>query len=148
MIKLIALGNLGRDAEVKDVSGKKVIEFSIAHSEKYTDRNGQQQERTTWVRCSYWRENDRVGVAEYLKKGKRVFVEGVPQVTSYTTKEGQPGASLDLRVTNLELASDRQESSQSGASSAPAPAPAPPPAQRPQPIPAADAAEQKDDLPF
>lgn len=109
MLKLTAIGNLGRDAEVKDVAGRKVIEFSIAHSERYTDRSGQQQERTTWVRCSYWRDGDRVGVAEYLKKGKQVYVEGIPQVSSYTTKEGQPGASLDLRVTSLELIGGRSE---------------------------------------
>lgn len=117
MLKLTAIGNLGRDAEVKDVAGKKVIEFSIAHSERYTDRSGQQQERTTWVRCSYWRDGDRVGVAEYLKKGKQVYVEGIPQVSSYTTKEGQPGASLDLRVTSLELIGGRSEGGASGGGS-------------------------------
>lgn len=108
MLKLIAIGNLGRDAEVKEVGGKKVIEFSIAHTERYTDRSGVQQERTTWVRCSYWRDGDRVGVAEYLKKGKQVYVEGTPQVSSYTNKEGQPGASLDLRVLTIELVGGRE----------------------------------------
>jgi single-strand DNA-binding protein len=108
MIKMTVIGNLGRDAEVKDVNGKKVIEFSVAHSEKYTDRSGQQQERTTWVRCNYWRDGDRVGVADYLKKGKQVYVEGTPSVAAYTTKENQPGASLDLRVLSLELIGGRE----------------------------------------
>lgn len=103
MIKMTMIGNLGRDAEVADVNGQKVIRFSVCHTDKYTDRSGQQQERRTWVKCSYWRADGRVGVADYLKTGQKVYVEGMPSVSTYTDKNGQFAASLELRVMNLEL---------------------------------------------
>lgn len=114
MIKLTLVGNLGRDAEVRQVGNQSVISFNVAHSERYTDRNGQRQERTTWVRCSYWRDPSRTRVADYLKTGTQVYVEGVPTVSQYTRNDGTPGASLDLRVMYLELLGSRGESNTGG----------------------------------
>ncbi|MBX3101643.1 MAG: single-stranded DNA-binding protein [Bacteroidetes bacterium] len=108
MLKLIAIGNLGGDAEVRDLpSGQKVISFSVAHTEKFTDRNNQLQERTTWVRCSYFRPSDRVAVAQYLTKGTQVYVEGTPDARGYTTRDGQQGVSLELNVRDLQLLGTR-----------------------------------------
>lgn len=109
MLKMTMIGNLGRDAEVRDVNGQKVIAFTVAHSEKYTDRNGQQQERTQWVACSYWRNDGQTRVAEYLKVGQKVYVEGFPSVKPYLTKDGQQAASLELRVLSLELVGSRND---------------------------------------
>jgi single-strand DNA-binding protein len=116
MLKLIAIGNLGADAEVRDLpSGQKVIAFSVAHTEKYTDRNNQQQERTTWVRCSYFRPADRVAVAQYLTKGTQVYVEGFPDARAYTTNDGRQGASLELNVRELTLLGSKPSSGEGGA---------------------------------
>lgn len=102
MIKLQIIGNLGKDAEIRNVGDRKVISFSVAHSEKYTDGQGMKQVRTTWVRCSYW--TDSVAVAPYLKKGTLVYAEGVPSVDAYTPNNGnQPVGSLELRVSRVEL---------------------------------------------
>ena len=54
MIKLQVIGNLGKDGTVNTVNGKNVINFSVAHTEKYRDAQGTQKERTTWVECAYW----------------------------------------------------------------------------------------------
>ncbi len=101
MIKLQVIGNLGRDAVINTVGEKTVINFSLAHTEKYKDPQGNQQDRTTWVECAYW--TDRTAVAPYLTKGKTVFVEGTPSVEAYTTKEGKNGVTLRLRVLTVQL---------------------------------------------
>jgi single-strand DNA-binding protein len=101
MIKLQIVGNLGKDCIVKEVNGKNVINFSVAHTERFKDSQGNQKERTTWVECAYW--TDRTAVAQYLKKGKMVYTEGSPEADGYLNKENQPAATLRLRVQNLQL---------------------------------------------
>jgi len=103
MLKTTLIGFLGRDAEVKDVNGQKAISFSVAHTESYTARNGEKKETTTWVNCTLWRQPDKARIAEYLTKGSRVYVEGMPSARAYTTKAGETVAALDLRVLTLEL---------------------------------------------
>ncbi len=101
MIKLQVIGNLGKDAIVNNVNGKNVINFTVAHTERYKDAQGNQKDKTTWVDCSYW--TDRTAVAPYLKKGTQVFVEGQPDVRTYTTQDGRNGATLSLRIASVQL---------------------------------------------
>jgi len=77
MIKLQVIGHLGKDCTTNVVNGKNVINFSVAHSERYKDASGNQKEKTTWVECAYW--TDRTAIAPYLKKGQLVFAEGTPE---------------------------------------------------------------------
>ncbi len=107
MIKLTVIGNLGKDCIVNTVNGKNVINFSIAHTEKFKDSTGAQKEKTTWVECAYW--TDRTGIAPYLKKGQQVYAEGTPEVRTYQTNDGKSGASLSLRVQYVQLLSSRNE---------------------------------------
>lgn len=97
------IGSLGKDAIVNNVNGKSVINFSVAHSEKFSNAAGESQERTIWVECAKWGE--KTGIAPYLKKGTKVFVEGNPDVKTYTTKDGKQGASITLRVLDIQLLS-------------------------------------------
>jgi len=101
MIKLQIIGNLGKDCIVKEVNGKNVINFSVAHTERYKDSKGNQKDRTTWVECAYW--TDRTTVAQYLTKGRTVYAEGSPEADAYTNKEGQASATLRMRVQNVQL---------------------------------------------
>lgn len=101
MIKLQIIGNLGKDCIVKEVNGKNVINFSVAHTERYKDSQGNQKDRTTWVECAYW--TDRTAVAQYLTKGRTVYAEGTPEADAYTNKEGQAAATLRMRVLNVQL---------------------------------------------
>lgn len=112
MIKLQVIGNLGKDGTVNTVNGRNVINFSVAHTEKFKDATGVQKDRTIWVECAYW--TDRTGVAPYLKKGTQVYVEGQPEVRSYTTKEGNHGASLSLRVASVQLLGGKGDGNDSG----------------------------------
>jgi single-strand DNA-binding protein len=101
MIKLQVIGNLGKDCIVNNVNGKTVINFNVAHSEKFKDAQGNQKDKTIWVECAYW--TDRTGISPYLTKGKTVYVEGTPEVRTYTTNDGRNAASLTLRVLNIQL---------------------------------------------
>ncbi len=108
MIKMQVIGNLGKDCVVNTVNGKNVINFTVAHTEKYKDSQGNQQEKTTWVDCAYW--TDRTAVAQYLTKGKQVYVEGQPEARSFQRNDGTPGSSLSLRVREIQLLGGRGES--------------------------------------
>lgn len=101
MIKLQIVGNLGKDCIVNEVNGRKVINFSVAHTEKYKDSTGTPKERTTWVECAYW--TDKTAISQYLTKGKMVYAEGAPDADPYTKKDGQPGATLRMRVQTIQL---------------------------------------------
>lgn len=116
MIKLQVIGNLGKDCMVNMVNGKNVINFSVAHTERYRDSTGVQKEKTTWVECAYW--TDRTGISPYLKKGQQVFVEGTPEIRSFTRNDGTTGSSLSLRVQYVQLvgARDGQQVENGGAS--------------------------------
>ena len=123
MIKLQIIGNLGKDCVVNTVNGKNVINFTVAHTEKFKDAQGVQKDKTTWVDCAYW--TDRTGVTPYLKKGTQVYTEGTPEVRTFQRNDGTAGASLTLRVLNIQLlgSSTRSEGgSQQEPSSSSAPA--------------------------
>ena len=101
MIKLQIVGNLGKDCIVKEVNGKNVINFSVAHTERYKDGQGIQKERTTWVECAYW--TDKTAVAQYLTKGKTIYAEGSPDAEAYMNKDNQAAATLRMRVQSVQL---------------------------------------------
>jgi single-strand DNA-binding protein len=88
--KVIILGRLGRDPEVRNFqNGGKVVNLRIATSERYKDREGNQQERTEWHSVAIF--NDRLGeVAEkYLRKGSEVYIEGQIETRKWADKDGQ-----------------------------------------------------------
>ncbi|MGZ3837751.1 MAG: single-stranded DNA-binding protein [Flavisolibacter sp.] len=114
MIKMQVIGNLGKDCVVNTVNGKNVINFTVAHTEKYRDSQGNNQEKTTWVDCAYW--TDRTAVAPYLQKGTQVFVEGAPEVRSFTRNDGTAGASLSMRVREVQLLGRKGENTGGGPS--------------------------------
>lgn len=112
MITLSIIGRLGKDATVNEVNGKKVINFSVCHSQK----NKEGIEKSTWVECAKWGET--TGVAPYLKKGTQVFVEGLPDVNVYDKKDGSgQGASLRVMVNKIELLGGGEKSDAAPATS-------------------------------
>ena len=112
MIKLQIIGHLGGDCTQNEVSGKTVINFNVAHSEKYKDAQGNLVEKTTWVKCAYW--TDRAAIAPYLVKGQLVFAEGTPEAEGYANKENQPVASLKMKVFNIQLLGGKSDGNQGG----------------------------------
>jgi single-strand DNA-binding protein len=141
MIKMQVIGNLGKDCVVNTVNGKNVINFTVAHTEKYRDSQGNNQEKTTWVDCAYW--TDRTAVAPYLQRGTQVFVEGTPEVRSFTRNDGTAGASLSLRVREVQLLGRKGENVGGGS-----PYEAPSAGRQDSPAPAGISDDVADDLPF
>ncbi len=89
--KVILVGNLGKDPEVRTTQdGSKIVHLTLATSESWNDRSsGERRERTEWHRVVIF--NDRIGdVAErYLRKGRKVYVEGSLQTRKWTDQSGQ-----------------------------------------------------------
>lgn len=106
MIKLQVIGHLGQDATVNTVNGKTVINFSVAHSEKYKNKDGVEVSKSVWVSAAYW--TDKINVSLYLKKGTQVYVEGVPEARTYTNKNNETLPQLNVRVISLSLLSSNK----------------------------------------
>lgn len=120
MIKLQAIGNLGKDCVTNTVNGKSVINFNVAHTEKFRDAQGNQKDKTIWVECAYW--TDKTAIAQYLRKGTQVHVDGTPEVRTYQKNDGTTAASLNLRVSSVQLLGNRNDNTTPGQGNYNAPA--------------------------
>jgi len=86
--KVILVGNLGKDPEVRFTpNGKALAKFSVATSERWTDQDGQKQERTEWHNVVVWGKQAET-CGQYLSKGRQVYVEGSIRTRSYDDKDG------------------------------------------------------------
>lgn len=102
MLQLNLIGNLGADAEIKDLNGRKAVCFNVAHTERWTDENGVNNESTTWVSCIW--NGDGGNTLPYLKRGATVFISGPMSARVYSSpKEHRIVAGINLRVDNLKL---------------------------------------------
>ncbi len=109
MNKIIVIGNLGRDPEMRYTpNGQMVTSFSVASNRRYT-ANGEQREETEWFNCSAWGR-----LAEtcnsYLTRGQQVYVEGRLRSRTYQANDGQTRFSLDVFVTEMQMLGARQGS--------------------------------------
>ena len=83
--KIMLIGRLGNDPELKEVGSSKVAKFSLATSEKYKTRDGEKREDTTWHHIEVWGNMAEV-CAKYLSKGSQCYVEGVQQHRKHEDK--------------------------------------------------------------
>jgi len=87
--KVILIGNLGADPDFRSTpSGTPVATFSLATTEMWTNRDGEQEERTEWHRVVTWGKLAEV-TRDYLKKGKQVYIEGRLKTRSWEDRDGQ-----------------------------------------------------------
>jgi single-strand DNA-binding protein len=87
--KVILVGNLGKDPEVRYTpNGKAVANLTLATSESWKDQSGQMQEKTEWHRVSMFGKLAEIA-GEYLRKGSQVYIEGKLQTRKWQNKEGQ-----------------------------------------------------------
>lgn len=161
--KVIIVGNLGRDPEIRYMpSGDAIANIAVATSYKSKDKNtGEQKELTEWHRISFFGRLAEI-VGQYLKKGSSVYVEGRLQTRKYTDKDGIERYATDIIAENMQMLGGRQGmgggDSYGGGDdmggydappSRPAPRQAPPaPTARPQPKPAPNFSDMDDDIPF
>ncbi len=87
--KVILIGNLGRDPELRYTqSGQAVTNFSLATTDRFSNKSGEREERTEWHRIVAWARTAEL-CAQYLAKGRSVYVEGRLQTREWEDKEGQ-----------------------------------------------------------
>lgn len=101
--KVILVGNLGKDPELRYTpSGTAVSTFPLATSERFKNREGQQQEKTEWHNIVMWR-----GLAEiagkYLHKGKQVYIEGKIQTRSYEDRDGNKRYMTEIVADQMQM---------------------------------------------
>ncbi len=119
--KVILVGNLGADPESRTIeSGAKVANFSIATSERYKDKNGNQVDKTEWHNIVVWR--GLADIAEkYLKKGSQVFIEGKLRTRSWDDQNGNKRYTTEILADNMTLLGRPEGGSSSGGGQASAP---------------------------
>lgn len=128
--KVILIGRLGRDPETRFMpNGEAVCNFSVATSEKYTDKNGQRQEATEWHNVTMYRKLAEIA-GKYLTKGSQVYIEGKIQSHKYTDKNGAERTAYDIIVNEMKMLGGNAQT----------------PAQKPHPAQAQD--DISDDVPF
>ena len=94
------VGRLGLDAELKQIGENTVLEFRVANNVGWGSR-----ETTNWFRCSLWGRQAQ-NLAQYLLKGKQVYVSGELSLRPYTNREGIERLSADVKVNNIDLVRD------------------------------------------
>jgi len=101
--KVILVGNLGKDPEVRHTQdGKPIVNLSVATSETWRDRqSGERKERTEWHRVVIFNENLAKVAEQYLKKGAKVYVEGQLQTRKYTDNSGVEKYSTEVVLQNF-----------------------------------------------
>jgi single-strand DNA-binding protein len=150
--KVILIGNLGKDPEVKYTpSGLPVANFSLATNERFKDKDGNWQDRTEWHNIVAWQRLAEIA-GEYLKKGRSVYIEGRLQTRSWDDKEsGQKKYRTEIVAQDLVLLGGRGEGEggEGGGGRARGAAAASNMDQRtPEPEPAASTQITDEDIPF
>jgi len=105
--KVIVIGNLGRDPELRyTASGQPVTSFTVATNERWNDRDGKPQERTEWHRIVVWGKQAE-NCANYLQKGRSVYVEGRLQTREWEDKEGQKRQTTEIVAQTVQFLGSR-----------------------------------------
>lgn len=113
--KVILLGNLGKDPEVKYTpQGTAVAKFSLATTDRYKDKEGNWQDRTEWHNIVAWQRLAEIA-GEYLKKGSKVYIEGAIRTNSWDDKQtGEKKYRTEIVANDLVLLSGRGEGGTGG----------------------------------
>lgn len=99
--KVLLLGNLGRDPEVRYTSsGKAVASFTVATSQRWKDQDGNEQERTEWHRVVAWGRLGEI-CGEFLSKGRQIFVEGRIQSREWEDQDGNRRTTVEIIANDM-----------------------------------------------
>ena len=135
--KVILIGNLGKDPELKFTpSGVAMTKFSIATTERFKDSDGNQQERTEWHNIVLWRRLAELA-NEYLKKGSPVYIEGRIQTRSWDDENGQKKYMTEIVADRMQFLGRREDGTSDDSGNIPPEAPG-----------KKEKMEDEDDLPF
>jgi len=115
--KVILIGNLGRDPELRYTQGgQAVANFTLATNERFSTKDGDKQERTEWHRIVAWGRTGEL-CAQYLSKGRSVYLEGRLQTREWEDKEGQKRKTTEIVATTVQFLGGRGEAGSGGPAS-------------------------------
>ena len=101
--KVILIGNLGRDPELRYTpGGQAVANFTLATTENWTSKTGEREERTEWHRIVAWGRTAEI-CAQYLAKGRTVYIEGRIQTREWENKEGQKQRTTEIQAATVQF---------------------------------------------
>ena len=101
--KVMIIGNLGKDPEIRYTqSGSAVASFNVATTERFKDKNGQQQDQTEWHRIVAWSRLAEICV-EYLHKGSKVYIEGKLQTRKWTDQNGNEKYTTEIIAREMKM---------------------------------------------
>jgi single-strand DNA-binding protein len=101
--KVILIGNLGRDPELRYTQGgQAVANFTLATTENWTSKGGEREERTEWHRIVAWGRTAEL-CAQYLAKGRTVYIEGRLQTREWENKEGQKQRTTEVNALTVQF---------------------------------------------
>ena len=133
--KIILIGHAGQDAEVRYTpNGDSVASFSLAVSNRYTNREGQQIDDTEWFRINAWGSRAEF-VGNYIKKGMNIYAEGRLKSNLYQDNAGETKVSLDVNAFEIQIVQDPDPERQNNPMPQPQNNPTPQPQKNPTPQP-------------
>lgn len=107
--KVMLIGNLGKDPEVRyTAGGTAVASFSLATTEKFKGKDGNWEEKTEWHNITLWARLAEIA-GEYLSKGKTVYIEGRLQTRKWTDKEGKDRYTTEIVGEKMQMLSSKGE---------------------------------------
>lgn len=146
--KVILIGNLGSDPEVRHLSsGSVVANFNIATSESYTNKNGERVTQTEWHRIELWDGLAKVA-EQYLKKGQMVYIEGKLKTENWQDSDGNNRTTTRIRGLNMTMLGGRSSDQSDSDANKPSQQRAPESTTSPQSNSSNTTEEDIDDLPF
>ncbi len=118
---MVIVGRVGQAPEMRYTpAGVPVTNFTVATTRRFSNGDGEAQERTTWFRVTCWRKLAEV-VAQYLEKGQEVLITGTVETNSWTDKEGSARSTLELTAREVRFGAKSGGSAKDGAAKGPAP---------------------------
>jgi single-strand DNA-binding protein len=115
--KVILIGNLGRDPELRYTQGgQAVANFTLATNERFSTKDGDKQERTEWHRIVAWGRTGEL-CAQYLSKGRSVYLEGRLQTREWEDKEGQKRRTTEIVANTVQFLGGKGEAGAGGSAS-------------------------------
>ena len=106
--KVLLIGRLEQDPEIRDAGGSSVANFSIATNENWTDKDGEKQERTEWHNIVAW---DKLAdlASSYLYKGSNIYCEGKLQTRSWETEQGEKKYKTEVVINQLQFLDKKED---------------------------------------
>ena len=110
--RVILIGNLGKDPEIRYMSnGEAVANITLATTDTWKDKNGEKQEKTEWHRVVFYRKLAEIA-GQYLKKGSSVYIEGRLETRKWTDKNGIERYTTDIIANEMQMLGGKSKQSE------------------------------------